>query len=268
MDFKEWIGATEETEFTLDPELFRSYQEEMERDGFLTDEGDPLPPFAHWFYLADQNNEPFAKMLQESEDLNIFWRSGKLSVNSALVAGQHCKSVLKIRDIDSIDEDGHSALITLHQRVLAGRSAAIEEELKVLVTENSEEPQKRRRINFDPDWELEIDQNRAKKYLTLEPGIFGRTVSGLLSGLDNSEKKSPGRKIRGLPGMVLLLESFSENFESRKIESFDYKSFPVETIDSLTVACRDTDTYQTSMRLIDSHRRVIFSTEIQWNYAW
>jgi len=268
MDFKEWIGKSAETEFTLNPEPFRSYQEEMERDGFLTDEGDPLPPFGHWLYIANQESGSFTDIFKESGDLNIYWKSGKISVNSPLVVGLDCKSVLKIKDIESINEESQSVLITLRQSVFAGRSAAIEEELQVVVADNSGNQQKRHRIDFDPDWELEIDQNRAEKYLTLEPRIFGRPAPDILSGLGEQEKQSAGHRIQGPPGMILLLETFSENFGSRKIESLNYRSYGVENVDSLTIACRDTDTYQTSMRLINSRRQVFFSTEIQWNYAW
>lgn len=268
MDFKEWIGKSAETEFTLNPELYRSFQKDLEIDGFLTDEGDPLPPFGHWLYLADQEYESFTDMFKELEDLNISWRSGKISVNTPLVAGRDCKSILKIKDIDPVGEEGQSVLISLSQRVFSGRSVAIEEELQILVTDNSVDQQKRHRLDFDPDWVLEIDRDRVKKYLTLDPMIFGRPASDILSGLGKEKKESPEHNIQGPPGMVLLLESFSENFESRKIESFDYNSYGIETIDSLTIACRDTDTYETSMRLINSRRQVLFSTEIQWNYAW
>lgn len=268
MNFKEWIGKSAEKEFTLDPELFRSYEDLRGSDGFLTDEGDPLPPFGHWLYIANQENGSFTDIFKEAADLNIYLKSGKMYVNSLLILGQDCKSILEIKDIDSIDEGGQSVLISLHQRVFTGRSAAIEEELQVLLSDNPGDQQKKHRIDFDPDWELEIDQERAKKYLNLEPRIFGRSVPDILSGLGKQEKRSPERRIQGPPGMVLLLDTFSENFESRKVESFDYKSYGVETVDSLTIACRDTDTYQTSMRLIDSRKRVLFSTEIQWNYAW
>ncbi|HMB98264.1 MAG TPA: hypothetical protein VKM36_07260 [Balneolaceae bacterium] len=268
MDFKEWIGKSSEMEFTLNPETFRSYQEQMDTDGSFTDEGDLLPPFGYWFYVADQDNGSFNDIFKDSGDLNIYWRSGKISVNTPLVVGRDCKSVLKIKDVESLSEEDQSFLITLSQRVLTGRSAAIEEELQVVAAGNSGNQQKRHRIDFDPDWELEIDQNRAEKYLTLEPRIFGRPAPDILSGLGEQEKQSAGPSIQGPPGMILLLETFSENFGSRKIESLNYRSYGVENVDSLTIACRDTDTYQTSMRLINSRRQVFFSTEIQWNYAW
>lgn len=268
MDFKRWLGKSTETEFILDPETFRLYEKNMDSENFPADEGDPLPPFGHWLYIADQQSDIFSDIFTGLEDHSIYWNSGKISMKNALKIGEKCKYILKIKDIDSIEDTDSSFLISFTQKVLSGKITAVEEEFQILVTENSGEHESKHRINFDPDWELEIMEEQAKKYHKLNSQIFGYPAADILSRFSDQKRRSTNHKIQGPPGMVLLLESFSENFESRKIESMEYKSFAFESDDLLKIASRDTDAYQTSMRLINSQRQVLFSVEIQWNYAW
>jgi len=270
MNVKEWIEKTIETECTLNPENLQSYEEDLQKEGYITETGDQLPVFGHWFCISDYKDRSEEDFFFIPENRNVYWKSGSIKINESLKAGNTCKLDLKIKKADFIHDTDQSLLVSLSQKISDGRVVAIEEEIQFLITDDFRKHEKTHRINFDPDWEVEVKQNKLNSIHRLRPVFHGIPANDLLSSSASEVQHSKQNQLnlQGSPAALLLIESFSRNFESRVIQSLKYQSFSFHSEEPLTIASRDSDTYQTSMRLINSRRQVLFSAEIQWNYSW
>ncbi|MGF1669915.1 MAG: hypothetical protein ACFCU6_05675 [Balneolaceae bacterium] len=266
MDFKKWAGRSVDSEFILDPELIRTFEEKMNRNSYMVEKGDDLTPFGHWLYIEKNNEKSFEVLCPGAENQSVYWYSGKIEVNEYLKIGDTYKSYLKVISTEAENDESLPVKVKIHKRINTGNKMAIEEEQVLLISDNTENQETKRRIDFSPDWELEISSEQMESVKSLSPSFLGHPVTDMLNLKKN--KKDDQLCIQGSSLAVLVFESFNYHFESRKIESFEYRTLAFGFEGELFIACRDTDAYQSSMRIINQRRQVLFSAEIKWSYSW
>lgn len=264
MDPKKWINVSHEADVSLDSEVIQTYEENMGREGYAIEAGDKLPPYGHWF-ISMKKNQPEDK-LNIPASHNLYWYSGKILFESPLILGDNCTQKLQIRKVEKMDGTDTSHLITVGHKLVSAGKPAIDEEQILLLTDQIEPHKMVRRIHFDPDWKQDVKPEMIASIRAMSSKFFENPVIDLFTktGKDQGQSLDTG----GSPAMILLMESFNNNFESRVIDRISYKSFSYSFEDELSIAGQDSDSFVTSLRIINSKNQVLYSADIRWSYSW
>lgn len=157
-----------------------------------------------------------------------------------------------------------SWLITLDHQITANDKVAIREQQKLLLTDAIKEHEAPRRLHFDPDWQHDNPEllNPVRK---LDSGLAGRTVSDFLSpGTTSGDPVI----IQGSTALILLLDLFQFHFESRDAEEVSYQSHSYLPETDVLIAGEDSDSFITSLRMVNTRKQVLFGADIRWKYSW
>jgi len=266
MDPKEWVGKSNESEFLLDHKIIQHVEGKMGRGSFIIEKGDKLNLYGHWFFASD--DKLFFNDLSSSdlEKYSFFWHSGRIEYLNSLILGSRYTRTLQIRDVKEIGEESSAFLVTMGIKIRSGRKTAVEEEQTILLSKNIDEHQNLRRIQFEPDWIQEVKLEEINNLLNLNGRMFGNPVSDALT--QKNQESANSLDVQGSTSLILLLESFMYHFKSRKADRLTYQLHAYSNEGQLSIAGRDTDSFDTSLRLINSRRQVFCSLEIRWSYNW
>lgn len=264
MDPKKWINISHETDLGLDPEIIQGFEENMGRDAYAMEPGSKLPPYGHWFFNTEKSQNKNELSLPDSH--NLYWHSGKVLFEKSLILGNNCSKKLRIRNVEKIDGTDSSYLITTEYRLVSAGSFAVDEEQILLLTDQIEPHEKIRRINFDPDWNQDVQPGMIESIRAMKSTFFENPVADMFTQAETREKKAI--RTGGSPGLILLIESFLSNFESRAIDRITYRSFGYSFDGVISIAGQDSDAFVTSLRIINSKRQVLYSADIRWSYSW
>lgn len=267
MNPDEWIGKSIKTEKKLSTERYQRFVELMGReDDYVAEKGDPLPPYGHWLYPADEA-ESDPTFLPPLQGKKYYWYEGTLESDSTLRVDESCQKNLKITDIRELPDQEDSWLISLSQTIHSDGRRAAGEQLQILYTDHESSIHDVRRISFEPDWVQDVRSDQVASLKKLAPKLAGVSILDILSNTGDSAKD--GLTISGPIALVLLLESFDYHFDSRAASSVTYKASGFSPDEGpFLIGGRDSDSYVTDLCILNSRKQALFSASIRWSSTW
>jgi hydroxyacyl-ACP dehydratase HTD2-like protein with hotdog domain len=266
MDPKEWKGKSVESELIIDPETIQNTRDRTNKGGQAVEKGDQLKLYEHWLYPAESS--PVGNDLSEAidEEYSISWRSGRIEYRKPLIIGEPYKRIVQVQKADELMGDSSVYLVSFGIKIRSAYSLIYEEEQEILLTKKPDNHEDLRRINFDGDWKLGVKPEELSKISTFKSNLLGHSVrDSITASGDQGESDIP---LQGPPSVTLLMNSFTEHFESRKADRLTYTIHGTTDDENLMISGKDTDAFVTSLRLINSKRQVVVGLDVRWSYDW
>lgn len=266
MDPKEWKGKSVESELIVDPATIQNNRDFTNKTGPAVEKGDQLNLYEHWLYPAESS--PVGDELSEAinQGYSISWRSGRIDYRKPLTIGESYKRIVQVQKADAIEGDSSVYLVSFGIKIRTEYSLICEEEQDILLTKEPEKHEDLRRINFDGDWKLDVKPEELSKISKFKSNLLGYPVLDSISPA--GERGEPNIPLQGSPSVTLLMNSFTEHFESRKADRLTYTIHGTTDDENLTISGKDTDAFVTSLRLINSKRQVVVGLDVRWSYDW
>ncbi len=253
-----------ELHYSLDADRVQSFEEMLGREGYSIEPGDKLAPCRHW--LIRPESEELKKIFSNLKAPGtLYWSSGSISFENPVYLGDSCKESVSL-NISSEDgrKDG-TQVIQVERLITCRGKPAIRESQTILRSENAADLEKPRKIEFSPDWEQKVESDQLKTFRQLRGSMAGADVFDFLSQENIS---NDALTVYGSPALLLLLESFDYHFSSRIVDRVHYQAHSFSPDTEISIAGEDSDAFVTSLRIVNSRRKVLFGADIRWSYNW
>jgi hypothetical protein len=241
-------------------------RDHISENGPAVEKGDQLNLYEHWLFLCEssQIGDAFSEAIDES--YTISWQSGRINYRKPLTAGDTYKRMIQIQKVEEIEGESPVYLISFGIKIRSSFALIHEEEQDILLTRNPEKHEDLRRINFDGDWKLNVKPEELSGVSQFNSELCGHSVLDSIETSDDADKAAI--PLQGSPAVTLLMNSFTENFESRTVDRLSSTIHGTSDGENLMISGKDTDAFVTSLRLINSKRQVLVSLDIRWSYDW
>ncbi len=255
-----------EFNFKIDTKLYGKFETLRAGEDFFAESGDPTFPLVHWLYLQNKELTDAKEFLAGKFEYGFVWESGSVIFHDIFNAGDSCTCKYSIEGTGDNSDHQESAGLKLNFKIFRRKDLVVEEQslLKPIERKNEFTGQKRR-IDFDPDWEIKMTGNEIATAKKIESVLFGLEGTDLLSKPENSDGEYA---ISGPASLMVLLDAFQHHFTNRQIENTEYCLYSTEEADELIIAAKDTDAYETVLSIINNKGQMLFKTNVNWIYVW
>jgi len=255
-----------EINFKIDTKHYTKFRALKEGNEVFIESGDSTFPLVHWLFLRKEEAPEIYKLLSRKFENGFVWESGNVKLYDILKTGDSCTCKYSIEETETKTGGMELSGLKLNIRIFRKNELIVEEHsiLKPLKKENNKFSQKRR-LDFDPDWEIKMTDNELATAGKFRPELFGLDGVDLLS---NPEKSNEKYAISGPVSLMILVDSFQHHFTNRVIEDIEYHLYAVEMDDELFLTAKDTDAYETVLSITNKKRQMLFRVKVKWIYVW